>query len=114
VLQGSSVDFGVKVSESPTAFHVPATEGLSSGAGEFGAGGADRRTTSGAVPSAIAPEGKPVTRVAAVGLGGFVTGGVLGVPVGVGAGVLDGVWLVGAVVEPAGVVCVAADAALLV
>ena len=95
----------MKVSESPTDFHVPATLGLSSGAGEFGAGAADRRTTSCAVPSAIAPEGRPVRRVCGAGFDGVVAGGV---PVGV-EGVLGVVWpVVVVVVESAGVVCVAA------
>jgi hypothetical protein len=115
---------GVKDSESPTAFHVPAIVGLISGAGEFGAGGADRRTTSGVVPSAIVPEGRPVTCVDAAGFGGFATGGVLVGVVGVlagaegvVAGAVDVVWFVGAAVVGVAVVCelppVAACAALV-
>jgi hypothetical protein len=79
----------VKVSESPTDFHVPATLGLSNGAGEFGAGAADRCTASCAVPSAIAAEGRLVRRVRAAGLDGVVAGGA---PAGVeGAVVVLGV-----------------------
>ncbi len=103
--QGSSVDFGVKVSESPTDFHLPATLGLSIGAGEFGAGAADRRTTSGAVPSVIAPEGRPIRRVRGAGFGDVVAGGVPAGVEGVPVVVLGVVWPV--VGEPAGVVCVA-------
>jgi hypothetical protein len=91
VAHGSSVDAGVKDSESPVAFHVPATAGVSIGAGESGAGGADRRTTSRAVPSTIASDGKPVTRVGTAGFAGVV--GELGVGGAVGA-----VWPAGAVV----------------
>jgi hypothetical protein len=98
----------VKVSESPTDFHVPATLGLSSGAGEFGAGAADRRTTSCAVPSAIAPDGRPVRRVRGAGLDGVVAGGVPVGLEGVPVVVLDVVCsVVVVVVEPVGAVCVA-------
>jgi hypothetical protein len=107
VLHGSSVDLGVKDSESPTVFHLPATAGLSIGTGEFGAGGPDRRITSGTVPFAIVPDGRPVKRVGTAGFGGLATGGVLTGVDGVLAGVLAGASLVGAVrVEAPGVVCV--------
>jgi hypothetical protein len=92
VLHGSNVDFGVNDSESPTALHVPATAGLSIGAGEFGAGGADRRTTSGAVPSPIAPDGSPVKRVGTAGFGGNGVAGVIaGVVLAGGVGGVVGV-----------------------
>jgi hypothetical protein len=113
VEQGWSVEAGVKVSESPLAFHVPATAGVSIGLGESDAGGADRRTTSCADPLEIAPEGRPVKRVGGAGLVGVA--GVAGVVVVVGvlgvvwpAGVLGVLWLAGAVVAVA--LCVATSA----
>jgi hypothetical protein len=100
VEHGSSVEAGVKDSELPTAFHVPATAGLSIGAGEPGAGDAERRTTSAAVPSTIVPDGRPVRRVRGAGF----TDGVLGVPCPAGVVDVEGlvVWVV-VVVAPADV-----------
>jgi hypothetical protein len=65
---------------------VPATAGLSIGTGEPVAGGADRRTLSGAVASAIVAFGSLVMRVRTVGStggasAGVVTAGVVGVGV---------------------------------
>ncbi|MFZ1924591.1 MAG: hypothetical protein WAU42_00465 [Solirubrobacteraceae bacterium] len=98
----------MKISESPADFHVPATLGLSSGAGEFGAGAADKRTTSCAVPSVIAAEGRPVRRVRGADFGGVVAGGVPAGVEGVPVVVLGVLWPDVVVVESADVVCVAA------
>jgi hypothetical protein len=58
--------------------------GLSIGTGEPGAGAAERRTRSGAVPSVIVLGGRPVRRVLTVGFTGVLsTGGTIGVVEGV-------------------------------
>jgi hypothetical protein len=92
VEQGSSVEAGVNVSESPLVVHLPAAAGVSIGVGESEAGAPDRRTTSRAVPSATALEGSPVRRVAGAGLTGAGGVGAVGV-----AGVVDVVGTPGAV-----------------
>jgi hypothetical protein len=101
VEHGSSVEVGVNDTKSPVTLHLPATLGVSIGAGEAGAGGADNRTCKGPVPSVIAADGKPVMRVRAADLvGGEVVDGVVGVVAGV-EGVVCPVGVAG--VEAAGV-----------
>ena len=63
VEQGIRVEAGVNTAELPTVRHVPATAGLSVGAGESAAGAADSVTVSGSAPLTIVWAGTAASRV---------------------------------------------------
>ena len=69
-MHGSSVEAGVKYSESPFVLHAPATAGLTCGRGEPGAGVPDSLTHSGVVPSRRIRSGSAVRVVCASGATG--------------------------------------------